>query len=409
MMNGRKIFFCLLAGFLAAVSGGCGDREEQTRTILLPPIENQAKGQEELYISHMQEYDGRDYSGDAICVEWGEPGTDLLYLLKTGDDSYLYQTIDTRTDTVINSIVLEEGSMTLSNISISPGGKYLAYESGEDGQEKELVLFSAERNKREVLHAWKDTGEIFSYIWSDDGNRFFSWQSGDTIDPYADWAVTCYETEWAPDNSFLNAKTQCLMKGGGYSWRIVLPNADGSQVYVREQFRAFGDSVTDEEQINADYESGSQDSRNWIFLPDTAKVEELPEYSREPVWPVKFTPAGLYIQEGSGALCLIENVRSQPVRKELFPGDPGKLPPVPYICENGDHVFFLEWPEDSLYQISGVRIVDGEADGKPVVLYQDNYENLIGITVLRDQAVTFWGKETLDTGWHRYKATMLEY
>lgn len=68
----------------------------------------------------------------------------------------------------------------------------------------------------------------------------------------------------------------------------------------------------------------------------------------------------------------------------------------PYICENGDHVFLMEWVNKSMYQVSGVRVADGEIEGVPMVLFKDNYESLVQMTVLGDQAVIFWGKEYLD-------------
>ncbi len=59
-------------------------------------------------------------------------------------------------------------------------------------------------------------------------------------------------------------------------------------------------------------------------------------------------------------------------------------------------MFLMEWVNKSMYQVSGVRVADGEIEGVPMVLFKDNYESLVQMTVLGDQAVIFWGKEYLD-------------
>lgn len=69
----------------------------------------------------------------------------------------------------------------------------------------------------------------------------------------------------------------------------------------------------------------------------------------------------------------------------------------------------MEWLEDSLYQISGVRMIDREPEGEPVVLYRDNYDSLIRMTVWQDQAVIFWGTEPTGENQYQYKITVLEY
>ena len=150
-------------------------------------------------------------------------------------------------------------------------------------------------------------------------------------------------------------------------------------------------------------------SYNWLLLPDTATVETLPEYSKTPACPVRYTQAGLFVQEESGDVYLIKDIRSQPVKTKLISGNAGAYDPFVCVCANGDHMFLMEWVNYSMYQISGVRIVDGKVDGQPVVLYNDNYESMNGIKIVSDQAVVFWGEEFLENNGYRYKVTVLRY
>lgn len=404
-MNQRKRIFCIgfLSGILmAAVLSGCG-AEERDKTVVLPPLENQVTDSEKFRIGHIQQYIGRGYVKNVLCVAWGDPGTDMLYLLKKEDGRYVYQAVDTREDTVLSSIFVDDRS--LENALIAPGGKYLSYEV-QDGEEMNLIVLCPSQGTRQILHRWEDQAETFSYIWSDDGTMLFSWQNGDTGDTYKEWQVTRYEMEADSEEGFRSIVVQFHMKSNGRAWRSVLPNADGSEIYVREQLSIFGNSMFDEWEDGVDE---SPNAYNWLLLPDTVTVEALPEYSKTPVYPVRYTQAGLFVQEESGDLYLIGDIRSQPVKTKLLSGNEGSYDPVPYVCVNGDHVLLMEWINYSMYQISGVCIVDGEADGQPIVLYKDNYESLNQIKIVGDQAVVFWGEEFLENGGYRYKVTVLSY
>lgn len=425
-MNLRKHKFCtgLLTGILAVWAlAGCGSRE-QTKTIILPSPEYQMADSGKFRIDHIQEYAGSGNSVEVICLVWGKPGEGILYQLKKEQDQYFYQTIDTGEDTVKSNILVEERVMT--NVRIAPGGRYLSYEV-QDGENMQLIVFCPEQEARQVLRVWEDPEETFSYVWSDDGTKLFSWQNGDTSDPFAEWQVTRYGMETDPESGIQSVEILFRMKGNGRAWRSVLPNEDGSEVYVRDQISVFGDFGSEEweaeengDQTDGGYGigSGMEDASapaegpaayNWLLLPDTAVKVELPEYSEVSVYPVRYTSAGLFAQEENGTLYLIEDIRSQPVKRELVSGNPGSFDPVPHVCANGDHVFLMEWLNYSMYQIRGVRIVDGRADGELVVLYKDNYESMVQLTIVEDQAVVFWGEDYSGNGEYRYKVTVLEY
>lgn len=391
-MKRRKHKRCIVfwGGILtAAVLSGCGVGE-QDKTIVLPPLENQVMDSEKFRFAHIQQYIGSGNAENVLCLAWGGVGTDMLCLLKKEDGRYVYQAIDTREDTVLSSVFVDDRS--LANVSIAPGGGYLSYEV-QDGEEMNLIVFCPSQGIRQILHRWQGQEENFSYIWSDDGAMLFSWQNGDSGDAYKEWRVTRYEMETAPEEGFGYTVVSFQMKGNGRAWRSVCPNADGSEIYVREQLSAFDSNM----------------SYNWLLLSDTATVEALPEYSKTPACPIRYTQAGLFVQEESGDIYLIEDIRSQPVKTKLVSGNEGTYAPFTYVCANGDHMFLMEWINYSMYQISGARIVDGKVDGQPVVLYNDNYESLNEIKIVSDQAVVFWGEEFLENNGYRYKVTVLRY
>lgn len=391
-MKRRKRKRCIVfwGGILtAAVLSGCGVGE-QDKTIVLPPLENQVMDSEKFRFDRIQQYIGSGYAENVISLAWGDVGTDSLCLLKKEDGRYVYQVIDTREDTVLSSVFVDDRS--LANVSIAPGGEYLSYEV-QDGEEMTLIVLCPSQGTRQILHRWREQEESFSYIWSDDGTMLFSWQNGDSGDTYKEWQVTRYEMETESEDGFGYTAVSFQMKGNGPAWRNVCPNADGTEIYVREQPGTFDNTM----------------SYNWLLLPDTATVEALPEYSKTPACPVRYTQAGLFVQEESGDVYLIKDIRSQPVKTKLISGNAGAYDPFVCVCANGDHMFLMEWVNYSMYQISGVRIVDGKVDGQPVVLYNDNYESMNGIKIVSDQEVVFWGEEFLENNGYRYKVTVLRY
>ncbi|MCM1187771.1 MAG: hypothetical protein NC541_00560 [bacterium] len=415
--NGMRLR--LAGGILAALTAalaGCG-AGEQTKTVVLPSL---TKGEipeaDPFEIRHIREYVGSVYPNDAAGLVWGNPETDFIYVLEKDSEGndYYYQTVDIQTNQILSVISVE--NRPIWNIAIAPGGQFFSYET-EEGGKQELVLFiPGKDNCRQILRSWEDPEEIYSYLWSDDGMRLLSWQSGDTKDPYADWAVTCYlmdDLSDSPDGSFRGTKSEFLLAGSGPSWRMVLPNADGSEIYVREQFKTFGSAGTegdgrDSESAVAGEEEGPI-ACNWLFRSDSNGIEALAEYSTVPVQPLKYTTAGLFVLEENGGLSLVRDLRWQPEKKTVIPGDWENRDPIFRICENGDHVFLLEWLDDAAYQISGMKVGEGDMGASPAVLYRGQYDSLTEISVLRDRAVCFWRKEGNGDEWYHYKITALEY
>ncbi len=399
----KKKNILLLAFLMVLLLGGCG-LEEKTKTLVLPPSQNMSFDDDTLRISHIQTHQDKIDSGTSLKLSWGKPGEDLIFLLREEDGIYWYETVNTRTGVIEDSIFVEDRVMC--NPQIAPGGRYLSYEVWED-EVCSLMLYSVEQQFSQTLEQYEGTEDAFCYVWSDDGSSLISWPGIEAADPFADWQVTCYQIGPGKDGGPAVSNTRFLMEGSGFALRDVLPNADGSGMYVWEQFLCQeADSDIRIGEASAVQAAGGTDARNWLLDTETAVKEQLLEYAEGYTYPLKYTSAGVFYQDEEGALCLARDIKSRPVASKLL------LPvqsQTSCICENGDHVFWVEWLDAVTCQVSGIRVTNGEAEGDPVVLYQDNMEVLEDITVIGDDAVVFWGQEFFDDGGSTYKITALEY
>ncbi len=417
----RLVCICLAAG---AMLCGCS-RQETTKTISLPEVKQQEKGIPGIIINNIREYVYDGHSEDHLQLSFGERGADAVYLLRYGEKGYTYRKIDINTKKTINETFVDE--RTLFNIQIAPGGRYFSYEAETKANAPELVLFLAEEGRSVVLRKWTECLQGFSYVWSDDGTKLFSWQDGEDYAflPDNDWSVTCYDMEslQEDDEGRLSIeKTVIQMKGGGYAWRHVLPNADGSKVYVRVEYETFSDSKKGESmQRNAEREKMMQENNvnkedwgnegekkaaeNWLLLPDSHEKKKVEEYAKEPVCPVKYTTKGLYYQSEDGKLFLAENIEEKPSVTELF----SATNPEICICSEGDHLFFIEWTDDmQTLQLSGVRM-DGAKPTAKQVLYKEKCESAAYSVTADDSAVILKVHEYLGEDKYAFKITKLGY
>ena len=112
-MKRRKRKRCIVfwGGILtAAVLSGCSVGE-QDKTIVLPPLENQVMDSEKFRFDRIQQYIGSGHAENVISLAWGDVGTDMLCLLKKEDGRYVYQVIDTREDTVLSNVFVDDRSL----------------------------------------------------------------------------------------------------------------------------------------------------------------------------------------------------------------------------------------------------------------------------------------------------------
>ena len=261
--------------------------------------------------------------------------------------------------------------------------------------------------KHIVLRKWNESLQGFSYIWSDDGTKLFSWQDGDNyaFSPDTDWCVTCYDMETVKQDSnggLSIEKKEFRMEGNGHAWRHVLPNADGTKVYVREEYESFSDSKEKEYSENQEIKK-KKAARNWLIMPEKQEIKKLQEYADEPVNPVKYTKKGLYFQK-EGKLLLVENPEDTPSVKELFRVAGMEV----NICGNGDHIFLIEWMDDlQSMQLSGVKLEGTEPTAKQA-LYKASFEGGDCISA-DDSAIVLQGYEYLENDRCNFKVMELGY
>lgn len=398
------IFFILLsvipAGLLLC---GCGQKEI-TKIIALPESESKEESSG-ITIKDLRKYVYDGHTEDVLWMSWGESGSDIAYMLHLEEQGYMYRKIDVKTEQILNETFVDD--RMLSNVHIAPGGRYIAYEV--EG-ESELVLFVPEDGQKTILCRWKGRQEMYSYTWSADGTKLFSWQNGDDYEkePDADWSVTCYSIQTAKSNDAEKnkvVKNEIRMKSKGYAWRSVLPNKDGSKVYVREEYKTFSDSKNAENEVSSSAAEEKISAGNWLLSPQTHEKKKLPEYSEEAVYPEKYTETGLYFQNAKGDLMLVENIEKQSAAKNLLHMPNKEI----YICENGDHIFLAEWRDNlETLQLSGFRMDEGEPSAKQT-LYKEAYQNAEIFLNADDTAIVIQGNEYLGDDRYSFKITELEY
>lgn len=397
-----KMIFCLL--FCALLTGFllCGCRQRENTKVIALPKSKKEEGPG-IIVKDIRKYVYDGHTEDTLWMSWGESGSDIAYMLILEEKGYMYQKIDVKTEQILNQTLVDD--RLLVNVHIAPRGGYISYEVEN---ESELVLFIPEEEKKIVLCQWKEGQGSYSYVWSADGTKLFSWQNGDNYEKKQDedWSVTCYSIEKSKSEEESRVvKNEIGMKSKGYAWRNVLPNKDGSKVYVREEYEPFSDSKNAEVNSSA---AGSEEkiaAENWLLLPETRGKKSLPEYSEEAVYPVKYTESGLYFQNVEGDLFLVEDIEEGTAAKELFNTANMEI----YICEKGDHIFLAEWRENmETLQISGVRIEEENLTAKQV-LYKEAYQNAYTSINADDTAIVIQGDEYLGDDRYSFKITELEY
>ncbi len=431
-MSGRKgkirkalravLIFTVLAS--GSVLWGCA-RQETTKTIGLPDTENGEKGIPGFVIKTIREYVYDGHSEDNLRFGWGGTGSDTAFLLRYGEKGYTFRKIDVNTKQTVSETFVDD--RMLFNIQIAPGGRYISYEAEtEEEAAPELVLFCTGEGERVVLRQWDECLQDFSYVWSDDGTKLFSWQNGDNpaFLPDTDWCVTCYDMDTLvrDNNGRLTVqKTEMKMPGSNYAWRHVLPDAHGTTVYVREEYETFSDSKKGEylhgqakkkaaqeantENAEPEIESKGQPAKNWLLTPKELRIEKLPEYAKNAVWPIKYTKNGLYYQSEEKKLYLAGNIEEKPEVKELFSVSNAQV----CICGKGDHIFLAEWTDDlQNMQISGVKMEESEPQTKQV-LYQTACESADYAIAPDDAAIVLCQSVYLGDDRYSFKVTELGY
>lgn len=393
---------------------GCAPREIE-KTVALPEKEEEKDAG--IHIKSIQEYSYNGHSEDVVYLSWGEAGSKTVYMLKREEDGYEYQMIDAEKMKTVKSIFVDERDVSAAKIS--PGGRYIAYEVTSE-KDVQLIVFFTEDATRRVLGEWDLVKDAYTFEWSDDGTKLFAWEIGDNYakDPYEDWHITRYDVEGmqtGSKDSLPAEKCEFVMDGTGYGWRSVLPNADGSEAYVREEHEDYAVGGAKEEgyaenetNVNEERPMGGKGAESWLLMPDTGEKKKLEEFSSDALYPVKYTKTGLFVKDTEGNLLLVESIRDRPAVKELCK----TYDEIVNICENGDHLFLLEWMNSSLthYQISGARIEDGQMKARQVLYKSQEGEGVDEFQIVDDGMIVILDRRYFEGGdRHTFNIMMLEY
>lgn len=127
----------------------------------------------------------------------------------------------------------------------------------------------------------------------------------------------------------------------------------------------------------------------------------------EAVYPVKYTKEGLFVQDIEGNQLLVDHMEGDPVKNELFRTDNLEV----YICENGDHIFLLEWINNmSCFQITGIKVENGQAKARQVLYKSAVGDEVDKVAILDDRMMVIQGSRySEESDAYSFKSTTLEY
>lgn len=399
--NDRRGTSCFLLVCVMAVLilTGCCSVEESSKTIMLPEEEDRLEG---LEVKDIKEYSYEDISEAIGLIAWDQDDERSIRIL-TGADSkgYIYNEEKIRIE---DAQVLEQNLVdkrVMSQVKIAPGGRYISYETWEDGVFS-LVVYNTGRKEHTIFREWENDEEVLQYAWSGDGRKLFAWQDGNNYGQNAlsEWKICSYDME-------TGMKNEVSAEGIGYSYRDVLPNQDGSYVYIVENLineQHVENLINNEQHV----EEESHQFQHRVANMETGEIKDLGLWDADDARPVKFTEEGVYVQDLEGTISIYTGISQEPVKKELFSIDYKNV--KLYICERGDHIFLIEWDSDSEYmQVSAVSIKNGEIVGRGVV-----YKGISGVDTEAvispdDHAIAIQSTEYIEDNRWRLKITVLEY
>lgn len=389
--NGHRFTCFLLGSIMTAISlTGCST-ENISKTIVLSEEESRREGTE---VKDIKEYTYEGISKDIGHIAWNEEEAGTFRILTAvSSGEYIYGVEDIYMEAQDNQ---EKGLIDkriMSQVKMAPGGGYVSYEVWEN-QVSYLILYRTEDAEQSVLREWKDDMEVFQYAWSDDGTKLFAWQDGNDYgqDTYDEWKVYRYDME-------TGLQTEVRLKGIGSSYRMVLPNWNGTCVYIVE------------ERISAKAEKNNEADNQFLHRVadmETGEVKELGWWDADEAWPIKYTEEGMYAQNLDGTISIYKGLFGEVEKKELFAVDYRNVRLC--ICEHGDHIFLIEWDSDSRYmQVSSVNVKDGEIVGRQVI-----YKGISGVDAEaaispNDDAIAIQSSEYIEDDRWRFKITVLEY
>lgn len=404
----KQLLLFSIVGLLCSCSS-----KELTKTIVLP---EQKPDQLDSAIINLQNIKEYSYEVDVEAGEIGKIALDVqgnLCLVRKIEEQYEYQKINLDTKEVIYSLPMKES--IISQIILSPNGRYVAYEKFEQNQ-IQLHLFSIEKGTTELLGEWEEGTKLFNYQWSSDGTVLFAWPDY-VSEVYDDWWIYRYEVGIEHETVL---KTKVKVGGNGCFRRYLSSNENGSQIFVRtvyeNEYRNTPDmesyAVTGKQKQINENENNEQRKENEIergsinFILDFESDNriQLRDLPNDIDYPFQYTKEGLFIQDQSEKLCLITNLLEEPQKLEILDVRDTST----FICKNGDHIFLIEQQSYSKLQLAGIRMQHGTPNQQQV-LYKDIPGDCANMFIVNDDKTILLQSYTILDDKYLVTVTSLEY
>lgn len=386
---------------------GCG-RQETSKTIILPEKTEDRDIHSGIDVRNIEEY---TFEGGIRSVTWKKDSTEELCVILDGGELLEYRSMNVYADTMSEGVIFEEHPVGMAELA--PGGQYILYEAVIDNL-VQLTLYRTETGEKQVIREWEDSSERFLFKWCGDGTRFVAWQDKDYDGQaaYSDYLICRHDAQ-------TGEKTEVVMNEDGYMWRQVIPNEDGSKVYVRESHMSENEAVISEDRLGEGetygitdanteetegYEQPSQ-ARSRLVDMDTLKVEELDEEKAGIAYPARYANQGVIGINGN-EVWLAAAPLGQSEKKKILTANRKDI----CICKEGDHIFLADWDQETTYfQIMGIRLRDGEIVGRQI-LYRNTGGVYAGMLAgENDQELIIHISEYTKRGERNTQMTVLEY
>ena len=384
------LIICLAGGLLL---DGCIKRDS-TKTIVLD--EGEQSLDSEYAVKNIKEYYYEGNRKEEGWMAW-EQDSENMYLLKAAAEGYEYQKFDVGRGKILSSIPITDA--VIGQVKIAPGGEYIAYER-KCMEGWEFVLYLVETDTKLIL----GEASSISFSWSGDGKKLFYTFIVDEEDyGYDIMAEANYGYDSSPKWCFyycdmsspMDVDREVEVVGYAGLRKNILPNEDGSRIYVSY------------EDVQGNNEP-DKDLQCWEFFCENFEIylQQIIGLPEGITRLVRYTDAGLFVQDGDKRLFLVTEFLEEPQTKQIAEPDSEDV----FICENGSHIFVLKQEEStkhleirSLYLKNGVVVTEQ-------LLYKDVYRSRADAAIsMDDSAIALKSIEYLGEKKYSYKVTVLEY
>lgn len=371
---------------------GCTKREI-TKTVVLEE-KNDASGKNEYVVKNIKEYYYEVARKDENWMAW-EKDTENILILKYINGGYEFEKIDIGHRKTLSKLPVKIED-TIKDAKISPSGKFIAYIT-EFPFGVELYLYYIENNMRLFVG---EASEI-TFEWSGDGRRmFYSLIKKDEKNISKTWSLYCSDVD-----EMSVTDTVLRTEGDNGVRKTILPNMDGSQVYIFNEEKDKNKNAVDW-LFQLEYDIKGQKAANMEKAAASVEPQKTIKLPGEITRPVRYTKAGLFAQSDDGTLYLVTNLLNKPENKIIAKMDSGQV----FICEKGNHIFELKHEDGTeKFEIRSMYLEKEEIVANRL-LYKDVYRSWTDAVVSTDDnAIMLKSCEQLSEEKYSFKIILLEY